>query len=414
MSAWKNKYIVTPQANFSPTDNDVFIQPRKEKYNGLKDTAMKKIYLFILTFLMTYTISFSQQEATTLSGKKVLLYEDSTWTYAENDLLYNIKAVAISKLEIPQLKPKENVIAHAAYSLSYNEPNEQANWVAYELTSEETISVVNRTDNFIIDPLVKTKTANDKDYSGSGYDRGHLAPAGDMGYSTTAMTESFYYSNMSPQDPGFNRGIWKRVEELIRTWAIEYKSIYIVTGPVLTSGLQTIGPNKVSVPKYFYKVILDYTEPGIKGIGFIIANTSSKESLQTFAVTIDSVEKITGINFFSLLRDDQENTIESYLNIKAWTWKNSKTSDEKEKLSSSVLCKGMTKKGEQCKNKTLNTIGYCYLHEGQISNGNETITTTPKVETKSRSSSVQCSGTTKKGARCKNITTNASGRCYLH
>lgn len=376
---------------------------------------MKRIYLILLTILSTYTATFSQQEATTLSGKKVLLYEDSTWTYADNDPLYNIKAVTINKLEIPQLKQNEYVITHSGYSLSYNELHEQANWVAYELTSEESNSTVERTDKFIIDPQVKTKTANDKDYAGSGYDRGHLAPAGDMGWSTTAMTESFYYSNISPQDPSFNRGVWKRAEELVRNWAVENKSVYIISGPVLTNGLLTIGSNKVSIPKYFYKVILDYNAPGIKGIGFIIPNAESKESLQTFAVSIDSVEKMTGINFFPLLPDDQENIIESNINIKAWTWKSSKSINEKEKLSTSVQCKGTTQKGDQCKNKTLNTSSYCYLHEGQISNkSNETITTTPRTETKSRSSSVQCSGTTKKGARCKNITTNASGRCYLH
>lgn len=312
------------------------------------------------------------------------------------------------------MKPGEYVITHTAYSLSYNEPNEQANWVAYELTSEETNSTVERTDKFIIDSQVKTGTANDKDYAGSGYDRGHLAPAGDMGWSTTAMAESFYYSNMSPQDPGFNRGVWKRTEELVRTWATAYQSVYIVTGPVLTSGFQTIGYNKVAVAKYFYKVILDYNEPGIKGIGFIIPNTGSKESLLSFVVTIDSVEKITGIDFFPLLTDQQENLIECNLNVKAWIWKSFTSSVEKEKLSSSVQCKGRTKKGEQCRNKTLNTSSYCYLHEGQINNSNVTTPATPTTETKRSSTSVQCSGTTQKGTRCKNMTLNANGRCYHH
>lgn len=143
------------------------------------------------------------------------------------------------------------------------------------MTSEETVKLYNRSDRFTPDKCVKSGTANDNDYKGSGYDRGHLAPAADMGWSVKAMEESFYYSNMSPQKPSFNRGIWKQLEELTRDWTVENKEIYIVTGGVLNDSLPTIGKNKVSVPKYFYKVILDYSEPSIKGIGFIMPNESS-------------------------------------------------------------------------------------------------------------------------------------------
>jgi endonuclease G len=251
---------------------------------------MKNLFIILLVFLTTIGVGFSQQ----------------------------IKP--IPNLEIPKLKPNETVIKHYAYSLSYNEPNEQANWVAYELTSDETNSTFKRANKFIQDPLVKSGTADDQDYAGSGYDKGHLAPAGDMGWSSTAMKESFYYSNMSPQVPSFNRGVWKRVEELVRKWAKEYKSVYIVTGPVLTSGLKTIGHDRVSVPKYFYKAILEYNSSGIKGIGFIIPNLSSGEPLQSYAVTIDNVEKVTGIDFFPLLPDAIEKTIESKMNAKEWSW----------------------------------------------------------------------------------------------
>jgi len=266
---------------------------------------MRKVALLILTVFAFHSLTFGQQEATTETGKKVFLWEDGTWVYADSVPLYNIKATTLSKLEIPKTNPKDIIITHTGYTLLYNETHEQSSWIAYELTKEETNKIYERTDKFISDPKVKTGTATDKDYAGSGYDRGHLAPASDMGWSVTAMAESFYYSNMSPQTPSFNRGVWKRLEELARTWAIENNSIYIVTGPVLTTGLNTIGSNKVSVPNYFYKVILDYSEPSIKGIGFIIPNTNSSEPLQQFAVSIDSVEKFTGIDFFSLLADDE-------------------------------------------------------------------------------------------------------------
>ncbi len=343
---------------------------------------MRKLILTLLTLLFIQTVTFGQREAKTTDGKTVLLYEDGSWLYADSIPLYGIKSTTISKLEIPKTNPKEIVISHTGYSFLYNETHEQANWIAYDLTKEETNKLFERTDKFITDPKVKTGTAKDKDYIGSGYDRGHLAPASDMGWSSTTMTESFYYSNISPQTPNFNRGIWKKLEELVRTWAIENNTIYIVTGPVLTKGLSTIGGNKVSVPNYFYKVILDYSEPRVKGIGFIIPNAGSSEPLQHYAVSIDSVEKYTGIDFFPLLPDDQEELIEKTLCIQCWSWKkieNEITSKESEhKSSTSVQCNGKTKAGDQCRNKTLNESGYCYLHENQSSSSNNNSTLTPQ------------------------------------
>jgi endonuclease G len=278
-----------------------------------------------------------------------------------------IHTSVIAKLEIPESN-KSEIISHVGYSFSYNETHEQANWVAYELTKLETVKLYNRTDKFLTDPLVKTSSANDNDYKGFGYDRGHLAPAADMGFSEITMKESFYYSNMSPQLPGFNRGIWKSLEEQVRSWANIYDTIYIVTGPILTEGLKTIGENEVSIPEYYYKVILDYSQPNVKGIAFVLPNASSKNELSSFAISIDSLEKLTNINFYPLLPDKHENLIESKLCITCWDWTIVKTESkvqDSEKKTSSTQCLGTTKAGARCKNKTLNESGYCYLHEEQ-------------------------------------------------
>jgi endonuclease G, mitochondrial len=221
-------------------------------------------------------------------------------------------------VEIPKTNPHDVIIYHTGYALLYNEEHEQASWVAYELTKEETVNNSKRSNKFLVDPKVKTGTADDADYTKSGYDRGHLAPAADMGWSEITMKESFYYSNMSPQKPGFNRGIWKKLEEKVRDWAIKNQAIFIVTGPILTPGLPTIGPNKVSIPQYYYKVILDYTQPDLKGIGFILPNESSDKPIQTYAVTIDSVEKFSGLDFFPLLPDNIEQSIEKTQCFKCW------------------------------------------------------------------------------------------------
>jgi endonuclease G len=281
--------------------------------------------LTTLVFFLIQTFTFGQQEGITNKGKTVLLYEDGTWNYADKVPLYNIKTRAIGRLEIPKTNLKDSIISHTGYSLLYNEKHEQANWIAYELTKEKTYKQFERTNKFKVDPKISTKTANDKDYKGSGYDKGHLAPAADMGYSEITMAESFYYSNMSPQLPGFNRGIWKKLEELVRNWAVDNDKIYIVTGPVLATNLPTIGINNVSVPNYYYKVILDYTEPNIKAIGFILANKSSNEPLQNFVLSVDTIENITGIDFFATLPDDQEELIEKTVCIKCWNWQDSKS-----------------------------------------------------------------------------------------
>ncbi|NTW33279.1 MAG: DNA/RNA non-specific endonuclease [Bacteroidetes bacterium] len=176
--------------------------------------------------------------------------------------------------------------------------------------------------------------------------------------------------------------------------------------------------NKVNI--IFYdnctdnKVILDYNEPSIKGIGFILPNVGSSNPLCNYAVTIDSVEKFTGIDFFPTLPDQQEKIIEGNLCIKCWTWKNSKapSTKEKNKFSSSIKCKGKTKAGDQCNNNTLNISGYCYLHENQ--QNINSITTTNTTIINKRANSVQCSGTTKAGRRCKRKTLSQNGFCYQH
>jgi endonuclease G len=195
----------------------------------------------------------------------------------------------------------------------------------------------------------------------------------------------------------------------------------VVTGPILTKGLETIGPDKVSVPKYYYKVILDYTEPSIKGIGFILPNEGSKENLENFALSIDSVESVTGIDFFNLLENRQENEIEKTLCLNCWSWDivKSKSSINDSKSTESVRCNGITKKGERCKIMTRNTSRYCFHHEGQIGSespqtSDEQITVYPTQQKTRSATSMQCSGITKAGNRCKRMTTSSNGRCFQH
>ena len=222
---------------------------------------------------------------------------------------------------LPAVQDSDLIVHHQNYTLSYSEAHEQAEWVAYELTKEEILGQYDRADNFRSDTSVSTGSASLNDYRGSGYDRGHLAPAADMKFSADAMSESFYLSNMSPQDPSFNRGIWKKLEAMVRQWAYDNDSIYIVTGPVLNKdSYKTIGSNHVSIPEYYYKIILDFTEPEIKAIGFLLPNEKGVSPVASYAVSVDNVEEITGIDFFSALPDEQEDSLESTFDPSLWNF----------------------------------------------------------------------------------------------
>ena len=232
--------------------------------------------------------------------------------------------LSLLSLEIPLVLNGEKLIQHAGYSFVYSEEHEQAKWIAYVLNNKELDGTFGRSDNFREDPSVSSGSADNSDYAKSGYDRGHLAPAADMKWSEKAMSESFYYSNMSPQLPAFNRGIWKKLEEKVRDWALENDSILIVTGPILPSKnqkkLATIGPNSVAVPEYYYKAILDFKKEKSKSIAFILPNQGSKMPLQSFMVSIDYLEKFSEIDFFYKLDDKIENNVESKICKECWTW----------------------------------------------------------------------------------------------
>lgn len=214
---------------------------------------------------------------------------------------------------LPSVQPGDQVIRHEGYTLRYRDEYKVADWVAYPLLDYETIGDAERkNEQFQPDLSVLNGTALSSDYTRSGYDRGHLAPAGDFKFSQRMMRETFFMSNIAPQVPQFNRGIWKELEEQVRAWARRDHGLYVVTGPVLKPGLPTIGrSNEISVPEKFYKVILYCNKPNIRMIGFLLNNEPSDSSIRQFVVPVDSIEKLTGINFFPKLPDDLERQLES-------------------------------------------------------------------------------------------------------
>lgn len=213
------------------------------------------------------------------------------------------------------------VVKHKYYTLSYSEKYEQAEWVAYTLTAKQITRTKFKRPYFTKDKAVKTKSAHYKDYKNSGYDKGHLCPAGDRKFSKEAHDATFLMSNVSPQKHEFNSGVWNRLEQKVRYWAKKYKGLYVITGGVLEPNLPTIGRDKVAVPKQFYKIVLDYTKPEVKAIAFLVPHKDSNDALYTFVTSIDEIERLTHIDFFSKLPDDIEDRLEETSSYKQWNFR---------------------------------------------------------------------------------------------
>ena len=214
---------------------------------------------------------------------------------------------------LPFSKSGGELVRHEGYALRYRDEYKDAEWVAYPLLAYEITGDADRKyEQFKPDPTVENGTALPSDYTRSGYDRGHLAPAGDFKYSQRMMRETFFMSNITPQAPQFNRGIWSDLENQVRSWARRDKGLYVITGPVLKPGLPTIGrANEISVPEKFYKVILYCNRPDIRMIGFLMNNEASSESIKQFVVPVDRIEQLTGLDFFPKIPDDLERKLES-------------------------------------------------------------------------------------------------------
>jgi len=257
----------------------------------------------------------------------------------------------------------DQIIKHSYYSLSYSPKYKLAEWVAYKLTPEMVNGQEKPTHDYRADPKVSSGMPELSDYKNSGYVKAHLASIDDMKIDQTAMSEGYYMSNISPQSSAFNSGIWKDLEEKVRTWVQTNGEVYVVAGGILKNNKGHFGVNKVSIPGEYYKVVLD-TDPDYKVIGFIMTNAKGYGKLKSYAVSVDDIETRTGIDFFPSLPDGIEEEIEGEIDLDYWTLN---VNNSASKNSAAVQCKGIGRtSGVRCKNKTTNLNGYCKLHQNQI------------------------------------------------
>ena len=257
------------------------------------------------------------------SGKGNVLYLDgapNTEAKAKTTLSYEADT-ASADYEIPALRKNsgEIILHRKGYTVSYNPTTKIPNWVAWHLTADHTSGQAKRKGvEFHEDTDVPEPRANTFDYMQSGYDRGHMCPAGDNKWDMEAMEQSFLFSNICPQNHNLNTGDWNGMEQQCRWWAKDFGDIYIVCGPILFNQKhKTIGKNKVVVPEAFFKVVL-CMKGTPKAIGFIYRNAEGGRPWGDYVNTVDQVERITGYDFFPALPDSIENKIEAHADLSEW------------------------------------------------------------------------------------------------
>ncbi|MFY0628453.1 MAG: DNA/RNA non-specific endonuclease [Reichenbachiella sp.] len=239
-------------------------------------------------------------------------------------ILVGVIATSVYAQDLDYL-PKANgqLITHTYYSVSYIEEHEQPEWVAYYLSVDMLKKVYERKDSFRENPAVTTGSATYADYtSDTSYDAGHLLPCRQMQFDCDAMSETFYMSNMSPQRSKFNRYKWSALERLERNMAFRNDGLYVVSGPVLSSVSGAIGDNEVSIPEFYYKILLKYDDDEKKAIAFLLPNRHEPPALEDYVVSIDYVEALTGIDFFASLPDSQQRLFEANSDKSKWSFAN--------------------------------------------------------------------------------------------
>jgi len=222
--------------------------------------------------------------------------------------------------ELPVQASREQLVKHTLFRLSYSEGYELPSWAAWQLTPDQARATGTFREKYDEDPMVATGTSSTKDYRDAGFIMAQLVPVEDMFISPQAVTESFLMSNIVPQKPAFNKYIWKTNAKLIREWAKEGNTLYIVSGPVLADApFGSFGPNKVSIPTRYYKAVLDVN--GERAIGFLFRNNVASGTPKSFAVSVDDLEKITGLDFFPSLPDNLEQKVEGSSDFSKWNFK---------------------------------------------------------------------------------------------
>ena len=211
----------------------------------------------------------------------------------------------------------DTLLRYEAFDVLFNSDRGIADCAAYELTAGELRGTAERQVTFMQDPGVRG-CPSPADYAGSGMDRGHLVPAADLKWSVTAMGQSFFLTNICPMHKALNEGGWSKLEEKVREWTVRDSALLVFTGPVVSEGDSTLTSGRVRVPSAYYKVVLAPCVRPMRAIAFIYPNGHSGGRLRQYAVSVDEVERLTGMDFFPALPSEEQQRLESVVNLDAW------------------------------------------------------------------------------------------------
>ena len=273
---------------------------------------LKKVLLtfFLLLLYLAYRVYFSTIQDVENTGRShevsdAVLQTESDSVSMDVTNGSNKEVKNSYPFKTSELLPKTHqgvLIEHNSYALSYVEKYEQAEWVAHQLTPDYIQGKAKRKNNFKSDQSIVSQSASHKDFTNSGFDRGHLLPAADRKSKQKDMNETFFMSNVAPQNQCLNRQGWRLLEESIRKKVIESDSLFIITGTIVTDDSLRLGANEVVVPQYFYKIILDYDYSKYCSRTYLVPNTCVQELHEGYVISIDSLEKMSGIDFFEALQ----------------------------------------------------------------------------------------------------------------
>ena len=251
--------------------------------------------------------------------KKFLLFLLLPFAALANPIDNQCPQFVLRGAPVSSSKANDQYLCKGNYAIHYRYDTKTAEYVVEHITLPTITGPAKRKDDFRPDPAVpKQHQAQLSDYAGHPYDRGHLSPGADNNQNDQMMSESFFLSNMVPQVPNHNRGIWKQLETAVRGWVTEGRDIYVVSGTIYAPGYQTIGAGRVGIPTHMWKVIVD--RKGAKAIAFIFPNQPLPVAdLPKFATTIAEVERATGINFHPQLPEQLKHLETTKPNLNDWS-----------------------------------------------------------------------------------------------
>jgi endonuclease G len=309
------------------------------------------------------------------------------FSFKINSQSYPYHDKLIRQFEYPAIQKNDSLCLYNGFLLAFNCDKKLANWVAYTITKPELLRDASRSNLFRKDPDLRCIQAGDDDYRNSGFDRGHLAPSADFTYSKFSNQHTFFFTNMAPQRAEFNRGIWKDLEEELRAMCVVYDSVSIVTGPIFSESDTLLGVTKIPVPKFFFKAIIVHHGWQKQGAALIIANKKSELPFTTYLLSIDSLEKVTSIDFFPMMNDDEEKIIEEKFDLEFWS---------KHLRKDCGGCRFKDDKGDNCNNLCLRENVFCTLHSNEM-----------------QSNLINCNVIIN-DKPCKKMTRAKNGKCWSH